>query len=105
MTASNPLLDDTYLPPFSAIKPEHIQSAIEQRIAACKAAIEQVLTQQDHSWQGLVEPLIEVDDKLERSWAPVSHMNAVVSEPALREAHDACLPLLSDYGTFVGQHQ
>ncbi|EKE84511.1 oligopeptidase A [Idiomarina xiamenensis] len=105
MTASNPLLDDTYLPPFSAIKPEHIQPAIEQRIAACKAAIEQVLTQQDHSWQGLVEPLIEVDDKLERSWAPVSHMNAVVSEPALREAHDACLPLLSDYGTFVGQHQ
>jgi len=29
----------------------------------------------------------------------------VVSSDELREAHDACLPLLSEYGTWVGQHE
>jgi oligopeptidase A len=32
-------------------------------------------------------------------------MNSVVSSDELREAHDACLPLLSEYGTWVGQHE
>ncbi|RUO48137.1 oligopeptidase A [Pseudidiomarina aquimaris] len=103
--SQNPLLGDYHLPPFAAIQPEHIVPAIEQRIAACKATIEQVIAAGDFSWQGLVAPLEEVDDLLERSWSPVSHMNAVVSSPELREAHDACLPMLSDYGTFVGQHE
>lgn len=103
--SQNPLLDDYHLPPFAAIKPEHVVPAIEQRIAACKATIEQVLERGEYTWEGLVAPLEEVDDLLERSWSPVSHLNAVVSSPELREAHDACLPLLSDYGTFVGQHE
>lgn len=103
--SQNPLLSEYHLPPFADIKPEHIVPAIEQRIAACKSTIEQVLERGDYSWQGLVAPLEEVDDLLERSWSPVSHLNAVVSSPELREAHDACLPMLSDYGTYVGQHE
>lgn len=103
--SQNPLLSEYHLPPFADIKPEHIEPAIEQRIAACKSTIEQVLERGDFSWQGLVAPLEEVDDLLERSWSPVSHLNAVVSSKELREAHDACLPMLSDYGTYVGQHE
>ncbi|WP_258808244.1 oligopeptidase A [Pseudidiomarina sp. CB1] len=103
--SQNPLLSDYHLPPFADTQPEHIVPAIEQRIAACKSTIEQVLERGDYSWQGLVAPLEEVDDLLERSWSPVSHLNAVVSSAELREAHDACLPMLSDYGTYVGQHE
>ena len=32
-------------------------------------------------------------------------MNSVVSSDELREAHDGCLPLLSEYSTWVGQHE
>src|SRR5690554_1490375 len=103
--SQNPLLSDYHLPPFSAIKPEHVVPAVTQRIADCKAAIEQVLTNGDFSWEGLVEPLEQTDDLLERSWSPISHLNAVVSSNEMREAHDNCLPLLSEYGTFVGQHE
>ncbi|WP_417664594.1 oligopeptidase A [Pseudidiomarina donghaiensis] len=103
--SQNPLLSDYHLPPFSAIQPEHIVEAITQRIADCKQTIEQVVAAGDFSWEGLVEPLEQVDDLLERSWSPVSHLNAVVSSADLRAAHDQCLPLLSDYGTFVGQHE
>lgn len=45
-----------------------------------------------------------LNDRLEKAWAPVSHMNAVVQSEAFRAAHDACLPLLSDYHTRLGQH-
>ncbi|RUO76813.1 oligopeptidase A [Pseudidiomarina taiwanensis] len=103
--SQNPLLQNNTLPAFSEIKPEHIVPAIEQRIVAAKQMIEQVIAAQKFTWQDFIAPLEQVDDELERSWSPVSHLNAVKSDPALREAHDACLPLLSEYATFVGQHE
>ncbi|MGS0824909.1 oligopeptidase A [Shewanella sp. 0m-8] len=103
---SNPLLNSNKLPPFSSIKPEHIQPAVEQGIDDCRQKIEQVLANQDpFTWDNLVAPLEEVDDQLGKIWSPISHMNSVVSSEEWRKAHDACLPLLSEYGTFVGQHQ
>ncbi len=103
---SNPLLDFTDLPPFSEIKPEHVKPAVESAIADCRAKIEQAL--QDNSnptWDNLVAPIEEVDDTLSRLWSPVSHMNSVVNSDELREAYESCLPLLSEYGTWVGQHK
>ena len=103
---SNPLLNSAVLPEFSKIKPEHIQPAVEQAIAKCRDTIEKLLADNSqYTWDNLIAPLEEVDDELSKIWSPVSHMNSVVSSDALRDAHDACLPLLSDYGTYVGQHQ
>jgi oligopeptidase A len=103
---SNPLLSSAELPEFSKIKPEHIQPAVEQAIAKCRETIEVLLaTNSQYTWDNLIEPLEDVDDELSKMWSPVSHMNSVISSDELRDAHDACLPLLSDYGTYVGQHQ
>ncbi|GGI81469.1 oligopeptidase A [Shewanella gelidii] len=103
---TNPLLQSQTLPPFSEIKPEHIVPAVEQAIAACRAKIDEVLASTEaFSWETLVAPLEQTDDELGKIWSPVSHMNSVLSTDEWREAHDACLPLLSEYGTYVGQHQ
>ena len=101
---TNPLQDLSGLPLFSHIKPEHIQSAILQAIDNCKAKISELLKQTTYSWDNLVAPLEEVDDELSRMWSPVSHMNSVVSNDELREAHDGCLPALSEFSTWVGQN-
>jgi len=93
------------LPIFSAIKHEDIKPAIEKAISACKQEIEDVVASQDYSYANVVARLEEVDDTLSKMWSPVSHMNSVVSSDGLREAHDSCLPLLSEYGTWVGQHE
>ena len=58
-----------------------------------------------YTWDNLVAPLEQVDDELSQIWSPVSHMNSVTSTDEWRAAHDACLPSLSEYGTYVGQHQ
>lgn len=102
---SNPLLNIQGLPPFSQIKPEHIQPAIQQLIQDCRGTIEQVLKQPHFTWENFILPLTEVSDRLSRAWSPVSHLNSVKNSPELREAYQACLPLLSEYSTWVGQHK
>ncbi|OCH42743.1 oligopeptidase A [Aliivibrio fischeri] len=103
---SNPLLTFTDLPPFSQIKPEHIQPAVEQAIADCRSKIEEVLASDvTPSWESIIVPLAETDDRLSRIWSPVSHLNSVKNSEAWREAYEACLPELSEYGTWVGQHK
>jgi oligopeptidase A len=101
----NPLIDYTGLPPFSEIRPEHVQPAVEQLIAAGRAKIEEVLAKGDFSWAGLVATLDEEDERLGKAFGPVGHLNGVAQNPALRDAYNACLPLLSEYGTEVGQNE
>jgi oligopeptidase A len=102
---SNPLLTASSLPAFSQIKPEHVKPAVEHAIAECKKVIANVLKETTFTWANLVTPTDEVDDTLSKLWSPVSHMNSVVNSDELRDAYESCLPLLSEYGTFVGQHQ
>ncbi|HAU4931419.1 oligopeptidase A [Aeromonas hydrophila] len=103
---NNPLLTMDSLPPFSQIQPDQVQPAVTQAIADCKQKISDVLAQRDpHTWDSLIAPLEEVNDRLARVWSPVSHLNSVLNSEALRAAHDACLPLLSEFQTYVGQHE
>ena len=102
---TNPLLQTTPLPQFSKIKPEHVKPAVEQAIKNCKATIADVLANNTQfTWANLVTAIDEVDDVLGKLWSPVSHMNSVINSDELRDAYESCLPLLSEYGTFVGQH-
>ena len=93
------------LPNFSSIEPQNIVKEVEQLISTLKATVEAQLQQEIYTWDNLITPIDEAVDQLTRYWSPISHMNSVVSSDELREAHDACLPLLSEYGTWVGQHQ
>ncbi|MCW8828143.1 MAG: oligopeptidase A [Gammaproteobacteria bacterium] len=102
----NPLLQMNDLPPFQAIKPEHVEPAVDAVLAENRAEVVRLLERDDgFSWFTLVEPLEALDDRLSRIWSPVSHMNAVVNNPKLRSAYEACLPKLSDYATEMGQNE
>ncbi|WP_417606207.1 oligopeptidase A [Oceanimonas baumannii] len=103
---TNPLLTMDGLPPFSQIRPEHVKPAVEHAIADCKKRVEAVLARHEaFTWDNLVAPLEEVNDHLSRIWSPVSHLNSVMNSEELRQAYESCLPLLSEYHTWMGQHQ
>ena len=103
---NNPLLQATELPVFSQIKPEHVQPAIEQLLAEARAVIErQLQTTTEFNWDNLVEPIDAAEDRLHKAWSPVSHMNSVVNNDALRDAYNACLEKLSEYATETGQNR
>lgn len=107
MTAANPLLQDYDLPPYSLIKPEHVEPAVDAILADSRVAIAELLkTQQANpSWDGLVLALDELGARLGRAWSPVSHLNAVCNNAELRAAYEACLPKLSEYWTEMGQNK
>ena len=103
---TNPLLTPFSLPPFSAVRPEDVVPAVQSALADCRAAVERVVAQPGpFTWENLCQPLAESDDRLSRIWSPVSHLNSVKNSPELREAYEQALPLLSEYGTWVGQHE
>ncbi|CAI1894701.1 MAG: oligopeptidase A [Serratia proteamaculans] len=103
---TNPLLTPFSLPPFSAIRPEDIVPAVQSALADCRAAVERVVAQPGpFTWDNLCQPLAESDDRLSRIWSPVGHLNSVKNSPELRTAYEQALPLLSEYGTWVGQHE
>ncbi len=103
---NNPLLENTTLPQFSRIKPEHIEPAIDNFLAEARNTIEQLLrASTEYTWENLIEPIDNIEDKLNKAWSPVSHMNAVMNTDELREAYNACLPKLSEYSTEMGQNK
>ncbi|MFT4925477.1 MAG: oligopeptidase A [Phenylobacterium sp.] len=102
----NPLLALKTLPEFSKISPEHVKPAVEQALTQCRKVIDQIVAiGSGYTWDNLVMPLDERDDFYGRLWSPVSHLNSVCNSDELREAYESCLPLLSEYGTYVGQHE
>lgn len=102
----NPLTQPFDLPPFSEIKPEHVKPAIEQAIKDCTEQVEQIVNLDEPlTWENLVLSLDDKDDVFGKRWSPVSHLNSVVNSEPLREAYEATLPILSEYGTFIGQHE
>ncbi|MDX1823691.1 MAG: oligopeptidase A [Thiohalomonadales bacterium] len=103
--SDNPLLNMTGLPPFSQIKAEHVEPAIDSLLAQNRKTVEQLLSATEaYTWDNLIQPLEDMDDRLSRVWSPVSHMNSVINSEALRNAYNACLPKLSEYGTEMGQN-
>lgn len=103
---SNPLLNQDGLPHFSEIRPEHVKPAVEELLAAGRAQVEQLLAAHDsYTWDNLIAPMEAMDDRISRAWSPVSHLNAVLNSDALRKVYNDCLPLLSAYGTDMGQHE
>ena len=102
---SNPLLDTEGLPAFSAIRPDHVEPAIDALLAENRARLNAILEgPAPPSWDTVVAPQEAMDDRLSNAWSPVSHLNAVMNNDALREAYNACLPKLTAYTTEVGQN-
>ncbi|MFK5948195.1 MAG: oligopeptidase A, partial [Methylococcales bacterium] len=97
---SNPLLETTSLPQFSKIKPEHIEIAIDTLLKEARETVKQHLQATNkYNWTNLIDPIENSEDKLNKAWSPISHMNSVVNSDELRDAYNACLPKLSEYST------
>ncbi len=101
---TNPLLESHELPPFSAIRPEHIEPAIRQVLDENRANLKALLDSNAATWASLVVPLEEMQHRLSRTWSPIGHMNGVVNSDELRAAYNACLPLLTAWHTDLAQN-
>ncbi len=103
---ANPLLDFSGLPRFATVRPEHIQPAVEQLIAEGRATIERLaLAEREPTWDTFVAPLDDANERLARAWTQVTHLNAVLNSPAMRDAYNTALPTVTQYFSEQGQDQ
>ncbi|MBI2792688.1 MAG: oligopeptidase A [Gammaproteobacteria bacterium] len=103
---TNPLLQDSPLPAFKDIQAQHVEPAISELISRNLKAIDKLVENlQSPTYETLILPIEELEDALNKAWSPVGHLNAVVNTAELRTAYNNCLPMLSDYGTQIGQNQ
>jgi oligopeptidase A len=94
------------LPNFSNIDTETIQPSIEQQLKKNKQLIDSLLSSNSvYNWDNLMHPLSMADNELDKLWSPISHKSTVVDSTELRNARNACLPLLSEYSTKLGQNR
>ena len=103
---ANPLLDFTGLPRFDQIQPSDVTPASDELLTDARAVVARITASDaEATWDSVVEPLNEVTDLLARSWGAVSHMNAVVDTPELREQYNANLPKLTEFWTALSQNE
>jgi oligopeptidase A len=101
----NPLLAHSSLPAFAYIRPEHVEPAVREVLAASRARIDELASVGEPTFAAVVEPLEELHHRISRVWSPVSHLNAVLNSEPLRASYNACLPLLSAYQTDLAQSE
>ena len=91
---------------YAAIRPEHIEPAIQALINETRSIIDNVAAPETPStWDALIDPVENVSARLWRAWSVAGHLNAVVNTPELREAYNRCLPQVTEFSTWVGLHK
>ncbi len=101
----NPLLEMNGLPPFSLIKPEHVEAAIDEMLARTRSALDVLLeSQKELDYESLIVPIMRLWEDLSRVWSPVKHLNSVMNSDELRKAYNACVPKITEFYTEVGQN-
>ena len=94
----NPLLATEGLPEFAKIEPQHVVPAIQQRLAEALAKLAAIEHSAGPSWESTIAVLEELDRPFEHCWEPVGHLFGVKNSPELREAYEAVLPEVVEFG-------
>jgi oligopeptidase A len=103
---TNPLLSTAALPDFAAIRPEHVQPAITELLAAAQAALDEAVKPETPAdYDALSHVLDTATERLGTAWGAVGHLNAVADTPELREAYNAMLPVVTEFYTALGANE
>jgi len=93
------------LPCFSTMDISRFEADLDILLAQNRTLIARITQSSASTWDGVMLPLIEANDKLDRFWSPVSHLNSVCDSAELRILYQRCIQKLSRYGTETAQNE
>ena len=103
---SNPLIEQSRLLDWPAIKTEHITPALDELLARANKTIAAVTASETPAtWTDVVDPLESALEKLGRAWSAVGHLTGVMDSEALREAYNANLPRMTQFFIDLSQNE
>jgi len=105
--SSNPLIrgQKSELPLFDQIKPEHVIPALNQCLEDNHNEIDKLTAIKRPDWKSLMTPLDMLDERLQRSWSPVTHINAVINSDELRPIYQEGVQKVTAYHTEMAQNE
>ncbi|MPR00743.1 M3 family metallopeptidase [Pseudomonas sp. MAFF 212408] len=106
MYENNPLLQPYDLPPFSAIRTEHLVPAVQTIIAENRAAITAIITSQTHfpTWDDLVLAVDELDTRLDITLSILHLIDSTNRDKVWHEAVAHCNSLGKHYKSEQAQN-
>ena len=101
----NPLLDFSGLPRFAEVTPDHVTPAVDTLLTENHAVVERLVNSDlAPTWDNFVQALDNANERMNRAWGQVSHLNAVMNSPKLREVYNANLPKITQFYAELGQN-
>ncbi|WP_434579537.1 M3 family metallopeptidase [Pseudomonas sp. Z1-6] len=99
MLDKNPLLSSYDLPPFSAIRTEHLVPAIEKIIADSRIKVTAIIASQTPypTWDDLVLAMDELKARLDTSLQLIAIISSVTTQPGWRDAAKRCCERVMAY--------
>ena len=100
----NPFLVRDRLPDFSGIQPKHVLPAINKVINENFKVISEIESMSESpNWMNFVAPLEICNERLNRIWSYINHINAVKSSTSYRKVYNQALAKVTEYSSHLGQ--
>src|SRR5437867_812824 len=79
---------------------------MDQLLEAGRQLLESLSTSAEApTWDNFARLLEDMEEQISRAWSQVSHMNAVINSPELREAYNDNLPKLTAFYADLSQDE
>ena len=103
---SNPLIKQSELLNWPALKTEHITPALDTLLERAGQTVQKVTAHETPAtWESVVEPLEEALETLGRAWSAVGHLTGVMDSEELRGAYNANLPRMTQFYIELSQNE
>ena len=100
----NPILQDaSSLPRFDAIQTEHVEPGVFALVKEVAATLDELEAEAKPTWEGVVEPIERMQDRLGFGWGVVEHLMSVKNSEALRVAYEKAEPEVVKLSMRIGQ--
>ena len=104
---NNPLILglNELLPLFDEITPEHVEPALDEILFQSRAEVARLTALVSPDWDSLLAPLEAMDEKLQRIWGPVVHLNAVCDSESLRSVYQKSVARIAEWSSELAQNE
>ena len=92
------------LPKFDEIKLAAVESQLEAMLNDNLTRIDGLVKNDEPTWDSLIQPLEDIDSKLDQFWGMLSHLNSVCNSDEIREVYGACIPKLTIYQSKISHN-
>ncbi len=90
------------LPDFSQLNIDEFPAQLDALLAQARVAAKELETAAPDA---LLPGLEAIDDRLEKFWSVVSHLNGVMNSPELRDVYALCQPKMTEFSNEMGQNR